>query len=488
VKVYWLVAVPLAGALIVALLRRWRVPMVIAALFTVLGYLRLSSALPLDQAETFLQQQWLLDAGAQRLLILACWGTAILLAIAATSKRADAVHAPVLASLGLLSAAVLLRSWLLSFLILPAALIVPVLATFPASPAAPRGAAYYLAWVTMPAPFLLAIPWLLDQLAVRPQELAVVTWSAWLVLPAWILWLNLFPFHGTTPLWAEGGPPLAPAFLWTVKDVIVIYLLLGLWRQMPALQTASVLSALRTLGLLTTLFGGIWAVIQSSVPGVLGCAAMAVLGLIVQGLASGSGGGTSAAAFLLLSRSVAVLLASSALTALYAGSARGPEESRRRFAWDPVRRRGRALPGTLQAASPPQVEPLVMARREPEAVERAGLARIPWEGLVLWLISVAGVLALLRLPMASNPAQGSSPLAILLMQEPRLWQAWRISAIGILVGLAHTSWRLWRNRVRSSAGRIQLVPFLLAVALFLLCLYLALSPQVVAGWVSSLML
>jgi hypothetical protein len=442
VKVYWLSIVPLAGASIAALLRRWRVPVVIVALVTLLGCLRLSSVLPLDEVNTFLGQQWMLDVGTQRLLILTYWTTAILLAIAATTRQADMVHAPVLASLGLLSAAVLLRSWLLSLLVVPAALIVPILATFATRPSAPRAASHFLAWATLPIPFLLAIPWLLDQLAVRPQELTVVTWSAWLLLPVWILWLNLFPFHGTTPLWAAGGPPLAPAFLWTVKDTVVIYLLLSLWRQMPALQMEGVLSTLRTLGLLTTLFGGVWAVIQSSLSGVLGCAAMAALGLVVQGLAAGSADGPSPAVFLLLSRSAAVLLASSALTALYGDSAGTPQETRKRF---------------------------------------------PWEGLVLWLISVGGVLALLVLPATANPAQGRSALTALQAQEPRLWQAWRISAAGVLIGLAHTSWRLWRDRVRSSTGRIHPAPFLLAVCLLLLYLYLALSPQVVSGWVSDLM-
>lgn len=489
---YWLSAVPLAGALGVALLRRWRVPMVIAGLATILGCLRLTAALPLGQAETFLEQQWLLDGSAQRMLTYACVTTALLLAIAATTEHAHTVYAPVLASLGLLSAALLLQSWLLSLLLLTAALIVSVLATFPTSTSAPRGATQFLAWATLPVPFLLAIPWLLDQLAVRPQEVAVVTWSAWLVLPAWILWLNLFPFHGTTPLWAGGGPPLAPAFVWAVKDAVVIYLLLALWRQMPALHMESVLSALRTLGLLTALFSGVWAVIQTSLSGVLACAAMAVLGLIVQGVAAGSTDGSSAALFLLVSRSAAVLLASSALTALYGSSAGSSQESRKRFPWDSVGKRGTVVRHTLQADhSPPQVQRRTVVRREPgvKVGDRLSLpTRIPWEAIVLWLIAVGGVLALLRLPMMNNPAQGQGALAVLQAQEPRLWQAWRISSVGILIGIAHTSWRLWRDRVRSSAGRIRPVPFLVAVCLVLLCLYLALSPQLVASWVSGLML
>ena len=500
-KLYWLSALPLAGALVVALLRRWRVPMVMVALATLLGCLRLCSTLPLDQAETFLEQQWMLDAGAKHLLTLVYVVTGTLLAIAATTEQADAVHAPLLASLGLLGAAVLLRSWLFSLLLLPAALILPVMATFPTHPAAPGGAARFLAWVTLPIPFLLPIPWLLDQLVVRPQELAVVTQSAWLVLPAWVLWLNLFPFHGATPGWAEGGPPLAPTFLWAVKDGVVIYLLLALWRQMPALQTEGVLSTLRTLGLLTTLFGGIWAVIQSSVSGVLGCAAMAVLGLVVQGIASGSSDGLSATMCLLFSRAAVVLLCTSALTALYASRADNAQGSRRRFPWDLIGKLGSVQRDTLPADhlparptrrdSPREEERRTVVRREPEAEvgRRSGfLRRIPWEGLVLWLISVGGVLALLRLPVMDRLASGQSMLAMLRSQEPRLGRAWQISSAGVLIGLAHTSWRLWRDQARSSARRIRPMPFLLAVCLLLLCLYLALSPQVLPTWVAGLML
>ncbi len=444
-RVYWLSLLPLAGALVVALLRSRRVPMLIAVPGALLGYLRLTSALPLEQAETFLTQSWMLDAGARELLTLAGWATAILLAIAAADAKAEGVHAPLLASLGLLSAAVLLRSWLLSALLLPGALIVPVLATLPTDRTAPRGAANFMAWATAPVPFLLGIPWLLDQLAVHPQEIAVVSRSAWLLLPAWMLWLNLFPFNGATPLWAAGDEPLGPAFQWAVKDGVILYLLLGLWRQMPDLQTAGVLSILGTLGLLTTLFSGIWAVIQSRLSGVLGCAAMAVLGLVVQGLAAGTWDSMGGAMFVLLSRGVAVLMSTAALAALHNSPAGKKQETGVRF---------------------------------------------PWEGLLLWLIAIAGVLALLRLPTMADPASGRSLLEMLLTPpgEPRLEQAWRISAIGILIGLAHTSWRLWRERVRSSAGRIRPVPLLLAVGLLLLGLYLARSPQVVARWVSGLML
>jgi hypothetical protein len=147
--------------------------------------------------------------------------------------------------------------------------------------------------------------------------------------------------------------------------------------------------------------------------------------------------------FLLLGRSAVVLLATSALAALHGDSTGKQPQNSRQF---------------------------------------------PWQGLLLWLIAVGGVLALLVLPRMGNPIQGRSVLTVLQAREPRLWQAWRISAAGVLIGLAHTSWRLWRDQVRSSARRIRPVPFLLAVCLFLLCLCLALSPEVVQGWVSGLML
>jgi len=362
--------------------------------------------------------------------------TVVLLVIAASTEQASSFSAPALASVGLFSAVILLRSWM-SFLLVPAALAVLALAAYPSVPAAVRGASRYLTWVTLPIPFFLAVSILLDRFALFPDEISLANWGAWLVIPPLVLWLTLFPIHWTTLLWAKGNPPLAPAFLWTVKDWIVIFFFLTLWQQMPFLRTENTMAVLGSLGVLTVVFSGAWAVLQSSPSAVLGCAAMSALGIAVQGIAVGSDEALAGAMSVLIHRATAVLLASSALAALDSSV------------------------------------------KEGAAKERS----FSWPGLALLLIFLISVLALAVLPLSSHFGGGQHTDAALQARESRLMQAWWISSFGIVIGLARTSWQLWRDKVRVSAKPIS-IPVLVAIGLFLLWLWLESSPSLVWGWVS----
>nr|MBC7245795.1 hypothetical protein [Chloroflexota bacterium] len=438
---YWLCLIALIGAGAVGIIQRWRAPMVGLGLATMIACTRLVLALPLNETATFLGQPWSLDQSTQALLTFVYGTTMVLLAIAATAEQAESFYAPVLASVGLLSVAILLRSWL-SFLLLPAALIVLVLATPPAFPTSLRGASRFLAWATLPVPFLLAIPILLERFALFPDQQLLAYRSAWLVVPPLVLWLTLFPLHGTTPLWASGNPHLTLTFLWTVKDWVVLHLFLTLWQQNPVLHTEGVTATLSGLGLLTTVFSGVWAVIQTSPSAVLGCAAISVLGLVVQGVAVGSGEGLLGAMSWLVHRSVAVLLASSALIALYSQSIADGEEAKAQS--------------------------------------------FPWQGLILFIIFIVCVLDLAGMPLISRGLLGYQKVDKVLQEtQPRVIQALWIRSAGIIIGLIRVSWRLWHDQVRASAGRIRFLSFSLVICIFLVLLWLELSSSLVIDWVST---
>ncbi|MGB9879787.1 MAG: hypothetical protein ACPLRM_03400, partial [Anaerolineae bacterium] len=331
-KPYWLVAVPLVAAGIVGLAQKWRILVIALALGTIFLCTYLVLSLPLDEATIFGGQTWSLNRSTQLWLFFMYGSTAVLLVIAATTEQAHSFSAPILASVSLFSAVLLLHSWI-SFLLLPAALAVPVLAAYPSVPAAVRGASHYLSWVVLPIPFFLAISILSERFALFPDEISLMNWNAWLVIPPIVLWLTLFPIQWTTPLWARGNPPLTPAFLWTVKDWIVIYFFLALWQQKPLLHTANALAVLGSLGMLTTIFSGAWAVLQSSPSAVLGCAAMSALGLAVHEISVGSGEALSGAMSVLVHRTLTILLASSALAALYSSDSEQNAAKEQPFPW-----------------------------------------------------------------------------------------------------------------------------------------------------------
>jgi NADH:ubiquinone oxidoreductase subunit 4 (subunit M) len=217
----------------------------------------------------------------------------------------------------------------------------------------------------------------------------------------------------------------------------VIFFFLTLWQQMPFLRTENTMAVLGSLGVLTVVFSGAWAVLQSSPSAVLGCAAMSALGIAVQGIAVGSDEALAGAMSVLIHRGMAILLASSALAALDSSV------------------------------------------KEGAAKERS----FSWPGLALLLIFLISVLALAVLPLSSHFGGGQHTDAALQASESRLMQAWWISSFGIVIGLARTSWQLWRDKVRVSAKPIS-IPVLVAIGLFLLWLWLESSPSLVWGWVS----
>ncbi len=429
---YWLSTLPLAAAAVIYIGRRQRILVIGLGLATILTCVDISLELPLDEVTFFLGQQWTLDQGAQALLVLVYVTTAILLAIAATTEQVESFCAPAVASAGLLSAVILLHSLLLSFVLLPMALVVLVLAAYPSPPSAVRGASRFLAWITLPILCLPVAFELLERFALLPDELAWASLAALLVVPPMIIWLTLFPFHGITRLWAEGAPPLAPAFLWVVKDWVVIWLLLALWRRTPALYTESAIAILGIAALVTAVVSGILALVQSSPSAVLACAAMSELGIALQGVTAGSVNGLEGGLFLLISRSAAVLLASSALAAIHGSAARETESSANPFRW----------------------------RR-----------------LVALVAFAVGVLALAGMPPLGGFVGRRHIYAALRAEEPYLFLAWLSASAGIVLGLVRAVLSLWNTKVQSSSGRARDLLFPLLVCLLVLCVWIALHPQ-----------
>ncbi len=428
----WLVGLTLAGAVAAAAFGRRRVYVIAVGLATtIVCYAAIRSLAP-GQSGIFLQQEWVLDSSGQVLLAYMYATTTILLLIAAANEQA-AYNTPVLlAAVGLFAVLTLLRSQWLSLLILPAAMLVPTLGTLPASPSAARGATRYLIWVTLPIPFLLVIPALLGQMTVRPQEVEWVTRSAWLVLPAALLWLNLFPVDAATSLWASDGAPLMPSFVWLVQQVAVLHLLLRFWQAHPSLWTQPVLSALEAFALLTILLGGVSAVIQASPSAVLGKAAMVTMGIAVLGVTQNSAEGLLASGAILAGRSSTVLLACATLAALYQIPAEPvPEENQQRY----------------------------------------------WQKLLLMVLALA-ITATITLPALPLSQEGAGVLGILSQQETVLQRLWQLSLAGIVLGQIRTIWLLWKTRLCRSMGRVPMVSGLPVALLLLWCLYLALEPQV----------
>ncbi len=201
------------------------------------------------------------------------------------------------------------------------------------------------------------------------------------------------------------------------------------------------MAVLSTLGALTTIFSGVEAMLHSKPSAVLGCVAMSVLGIVVQGIAVGSGETLAGAMSALIHRTMAILLASSALAAMENFTTERDAAQERPF---------------------------------------------PWPALTLVLIFAIGVLALVRVLLYPGKLAIQPLNTILQTRESHLTQVWRISAAGIIIGLARAGWQVWHDKLLVSARRIYMPSFLVVIALFLLWLWLELSPTLIASWASAL--
>ncbi|HNR97443.1 MAG TPA: hypothetical protein PKH89_10835 [Anaerolineae bacterium] len=430
----WLSGVPLAGAVAAALLQRWRRPTALASAATLVSCLAICRSLPSQSSVVFLQQTWTLTASTQVLLTSLYVTTAILLAIGCCGQQTVYVVPAMLASLGVLGAALLLRSTWLSLVVLAAAMLLPALGSLPAGSPSARGATRYLIWVTLPIPFLLAVPSLLEQVSVHPQEMESYGRCAWLLVPAALCWLNLFPLDAAMALWANDSAPLMPAFVWLVQQVAALHMLLAFWQGNPLLWTPPVALLLRAFALLTTLLAGVAATLQLSLSAIVGSVAMATLGLAVLGIVNGTTNGLQVSGLVLAGRSAAVLLACAALQVAYQLPPGGAEPSRA------VSRAARFVP----------------------------LA-------IVWVALASAVL----LPWASVAPAGTSALSALATGEVRLSQLWLISVIGVLVGVGRTSWSLWRSRLCRSTDK-RGISALVLIGFLVVFVVLVLNPQALA--------
>jgi len=274
---------------------------------------------------------------------------------------------------------------------------------------------------------------LLQRFTLTPDESVLVDLAALLVIPTVILWLTLSPFHGITRQWATEEVPLAPSFLWSAKDWIVVYYWLLLWRQSPMLHTDLASFLLGLAGVATVTISGISAYVQSNPSALLACAAMSELGIIVQGLATGSAEGLHGAILLLTNRTAAVMLGCAALSALSGGIVRQD----RRY----------GLPGWRTLL------PLIAF-----AISVLTLAGVP---------PLTGFVGRQRI-YAALPAPSS--------YVPLLWLS---ASLGIVLGLVRTIWSLWHAQPQPDNQSASTLHLLLIGGLLLLCMYVAAQPNLI---------
>ncbi|MGD2178903.1 MAG: hypothetical protein PVG71_13900, partial [Anaerolineae bacterium] len=241
-------ALPLAIAAVVYVLRPWAT---LSALLSVGTGLALGIAivvLPLGRpvelwgrqivmggTVTFLGRELVLEE-VDRIAIAFLYLTAAGIFALAWQTSPGAMLFPIgMGMLSLLSGSLLIRPLIYAVLLVELTIALSILALQTEGRSPTQGGLQYLSFALLAMPGLLVIHWLMDRYALTPDDTGLLEASAILLALSFALLLGSIPFHLWVPSVASDAEPLASAFVFTVTNGAVWFLLLAFLESYPDL-------------------------------------------------------------------------------------------------------------------------------------------------------------------------------------------------------------------------------------------------------------
>ena len=314
-----LIFLPLIMAAPVYLLRRYWTAAVGVSLVTILALVGVCGRAQLGVPGYLLGRQLLLDDLHRFLLVFFYLLAGLMILYAWRVPQGWAFCPSLLAILGLVSGAMMIRTFLIAVLLLEMAGLIFVFMIHGRRPA-PTGAALgYLVPLVIAAPCLLLVPWLAESYALHPEDVLLIRFAVIAVSIGFGILLAAAPFHFWLPAVFDGAPPMAGALLISVLSPVSLTLLISVLNEHLWLVTDSpILSVISLAGLLTALVGGLFAFAQRAPSRWLAYAAISDMGFVLAGLGTGSPLGIAGALAHAVHRSLLVLLVAMSLGALRA--------------------------------------------------------------------------------------------------------------------------------------------------------------------------
>ena len=313
-----LIVIPLVMAVPVYLLKPHRWAAVSVSLAAIVVSIGVCSRSPLNEPVSVLGRELVLD-DLNRFLLLFILGVASVLILSAwrVVSQLSAFFPELLLIVGLLNAAMMLRNFLISVLLLEMAGLLFVFIAQGERPLSVGAAVGYLIPLVLAVPCLLPVSWLIDSHALQPDNELLVRLTVIALSLGFGILLAAVPFHSWLPAVAERSPSVAFASLICIFNLVILALLLDLFDvHLWLTADSNVLSVLSLGGLLTALVGGALAFAQREPGRLLAYAAISDLGLVLVGLGTGSVSGVSAALAHAINRSLSVLLVAISLETL----------------------------------------------------------------------------------------------------------------------------------------------------------------------------
>lgn len=326
-----LLAIPLGMAGVVYLLLRWRRAAGLLAVLTAVLLALLVSVLPIDrpirlwgappvalgETITLFGRELTLepsDRVAMAFLFLSAAGIFLL----AWRFTAHTLLFPFgLGVLSLLCGALLIRPLIYAALLIETAAVLSAATLQMERRPFTRGGLRYLAFSILALPGLLATHWLLERYALTPNETELLGTAAALIAISFALLLGVFPFHTWVPAIARDGAPLSGAFVLTVMNSGIWFLLLNFLEEFPWLNEYPYFSSfVFAAGLAMVVLGGIAAATQQRLASVSGYAALADSGSALIALSLGNRLGPTLSLLSLFARPFGLLLLGAGLSGI----------------------------------------------------------------------------------------------------------------------------------------------------------------------------
>lgn len=148
-----------------------------------------------------------------------------------------------------------------------------------------RGVVRFLIYQTLAMPFILLAGWLLGGVEASPGDLALVAQAATMLGLGFAFLLAIFPLYSWIPLLLEETSPYAVGFLLWVLPTMTIIFGAGFLDRYSWLRSApQLVLALRYLGLLMVVSGGVFAAFQRHLGRIMGYGAIAETGFSLLAL------------------------------------------------------------------------------------------------------------------------------------------------------------------------------------------------------------
>lgn len=241
--------------------------------------------------------------------------------------RANRYFAPLgMVVMALLVAALAVEPFLYAALLVEMAVLVSIPILSPPGQPVKSGVLRFLVFQTLAMPFILIAGWAAGAVETNPADERLLQVAVTLLGLGFAFWLAVFPFYNWMPLLISQTNPFVASFIVLLLNTIVFVLGLDFLNAFAWLREFTLLySALRLVGTVMVVTGGVWAVFQRDLARVLAYSIIVENGFSLLALSLDSRTGFEIFVSMFLARLISVALFSLSLTVL---SDKAPPELR----------------------------------------------------------------------------------------------------------------------------------------------------------------